>query len=278
MTNDRDFQNIAKQIEVIVIIPTKNRPDRLLKALRSVVTQNRKPDLIYVVSDKGNLCYDKTSLIVKNFENKANILFITNTRNPGLSGTINTALYKIKSIQINNNPFIAFLDDDDWWDYNYLQECYSIAIENNSNWVISGLVRYDDNNPNGLALNIPESISVDDFLITNPNIQGSNLFVKYNNIMKINGFDENLQSTTDRDICIRLLDINTKYTNLQKHLVHHNAISTYERLSTPGSEYKKNGLIAFYKKYKNRMNEEQKIKFKQRAFNLFKIEISEKDG
>jgi GT2 family glycosyltransferase len=139
--------------------------------------------------------------------------------------------------------------------------------------VVSGLIRYDENNPRGIKQPIPQNLSVSDFLVGNPNVQGSNLFIRAKSFKEIRGFDENMASTTDREICIRLLQTDIKPTMLFNHLVHHDAFARSDRLSHPGSNRKREGLKAFYEKYSELMNDKQKAMFKARAKKLFQVEM-----
>jgi len=141
-------------------------------------------------------------------------------------------------------------------------------------WIISGLIRYDENNPNGFNQPIPQKINVSDFLVGNPNVQNSNLFVRLEDFLSVGGYDEQLVSTTDRDISIRLLQNKVQYRILFNHLVHHDAFSRSKRLSQPGSTRKKKGLSRFYSKYAHLMNYNQKYEFKKRANEFFNIDLN----
>ncbi len=55
---------------VIVIIPTKNRPDKLPRALNSVANQTYKPELVIVVNDPGKDATETTARIVSEFAGK----------------------------------------------------------------------------------------------------------------------------------------------------------------------------------------------------------------
>ncbi len=116
----------------------------------------------------------------------------------------------------------------------------------------------------------PSSLEVDDLLVRNPHIQGSNLFVRLRKLLEAGGFDEALTSTTDRDICIRLADLGTvRYGGLEEGLVHHFADADRPRLSTPGSDAKLAGLTYFFRKYRGRMSDEQQAAFIDRSQRLF---------
>lgn len=261
--------------KVAVIIPTKNRPTKLKYALNSIKIQTLKPDLVLVISDCDDFHINKTKEIVFDFVDLLNIEFLKNNRTSNLSGAINYGfLHLISNDFTPETTFIALLDDDDWWEKKYLENCVKFAIETNSDWVISGLIRHDGTNKQGLYQKIPEHISIEDFLVTNPNIQGSNLFIRFSKLLDAGGFDEKMVSTTDRDICIRLLSFeNISYSILRNHLVHHDASGDETRLSFPGSERKRQGLQYFYHKYESMMNEEQKKMFHERANTLFNVEI-----
>ena len=261
--------------EVAVIIATKNRPGKLKRALTSVKEQTRKPDLVLVISDCDNLHLNDTKKTVFDFADSLKIEFIRNNRASTLSGAINCGFSHLISHDfIPEDTFIALLDDDDWWDRKYLENCFKFASETNSDWVISGLIRHGGTNERSVYQKIPERISIGDFLVSNPNIQGSNLFVRFSKLLDAGGFDEKMVSTTDRDMCIRLLSIeNISYSVMRNHLVHHNASLDETRLSHPGSERKQQGLQYFYQKYKSIMNEKQKEKFRGRANALFNVEI-----
>ena len=97
---------------ISVIIPTYNRVSLLKKAIYSVLTQTYKDFEIIIIdnySTDGTLKYlqqlnDKRV----NFYQVRNNRIIAKSRNFGISKSL--------------GKYIAFLDDDDWWDKNKLLE------------------------------------------------------------------------------------------------------------------------------------------------------------
>lgn len=88
---------------VSVIIPTYNRPDRLSRALKSVLGQTFRNFEIIVINDGGN---DVKGVI--DFLNKDSyILYVNKSKNQGLSSARNTGL------KLARGKYIAYLDDDD---------------------------------------------------------------------------------------------------------------------------------------------------------------------
>lgn len=263
--------------EAVVIVPTKNRPAKLDRALGSVREQTVKPRKVIVVSDCDEKNWGRTEDVVRKYAGDFDVLLLRNRRESNVSGAINTGIdYLASDERIRSHVYVALLDDDDRWDRRYLENMLKYARETKSEWILSGLIRYDDQHPEGFPQDVPEKIEIDDFLVGNPNIQGSNLFVKLDRLVEIGGLDENLPSTTDRDVCIRLLETgDISYAVLRNHMVHHDALSRSDRLSHPGSKRKKEGLIRFYEKYKTRMSEDQRDQFMKRAKNLFNVDIGD---
>ncbi len=264
--------------KALVIIPTKDRPEKLRRALESICNQTVRPDYVVVVSDCSGQNKELTSEVVSSFVSSLNIELIRNCKTSNLSGAVNSGIsHSINAGFKPSDTFVALLDDDDWWDVKYLENCLRFALETGSDWIISGLIRHDGENVSGVYQSIPNSVSIDDFLESNPNIQGSNMFVRLSKFYEAGGFDENLVSTTDRDFCISLLGLkDISYSILNNHLVHHDASDDSTRLSHPSSENKRTGLQSFFDKHESRMSSEQREQFKLRAQKLFSIDIHDK--
>jgi len=258
----------------VVIIPTKNRPEKFDRALASVAHQVRRPSQVFVVSDCDPSHEEETRRTVAKFLGQVPVELIRNRRTSNLSGALNTGLERVQELSPSPNMvFVAFLDDDDWWGRHYLDNVATYAQETGADWIVSGLVRRAEGS-RPVRQEIPSGLAVRDFLVTNPNVQGSNLFVRLSRLLEVGGFDEALPSTTDRDICIRLLRLpGIRYEILRNYLVHHDASSDPTRLSAPGSPQKRAGLEAFYRKYASSMTPEQRALFLQRARDVFQVEI-----
>ena len=192
------------------------------RAIESVASQSRASDRIIVVHEDGDQIQLPTEL------NRVHVSI--NQRSRSLSGAINHAIDEIVLNRLNwnltpNETWLALLDDDDWWEETYLEKCSRLVVSGIQQ-VVSGITRYDSRNPDGLPLSIPEKLDVSSFLISNPHIQGSNMFVRLDSFLEAGGFDESLYSCTDRDFCIRLFERpNHQWTSIQEHLVNHDARS-----------------------------------------------------
>lgn len=262
---------------IITIIPTHDRPNLLGRALSSVISQKKIPRAVYIVIDDNDPSCAAVEKIVAHFGEHLSAFLIKNTRSHNLSGAINTALKRAcEDYPHTANVFVSLLDDDDWWDRSYLANVSKYALETGADWIISGLIRHEDAKQVGIMQPIPAKVEQAMFFYTNPNIQGSNLYVRLSNLVAIGGFDENLVSTTDRDVCIRLLDTGAVQAPLNNHLVHHDADPLRDRLSSVGSRRKFQGLQCFYDKYAERMNQAEREAFKKRSEDLFRICIADR--
>ena len=288
---------------IVVIIPTSfNRTAQLLeRSLKSVYSQrNIIPKQIYIVDDNDD---PKEYYIIKKAAKELRIKYFTqkgiskeklaqgyfhttvirNNRTPknAGAGARNCGAYKAYiNDRIGKKTYLAFLDDDDEWTNEYLQEC-DTAIRNGlkeKNYskyrcvsVISGLLR-KESDVEKLIIPSMEKLNEEAFYIGNPGLQGSNIFIELNAFWSIGGFDENMNSTIDRDFGIRFLEyIDQKefryYEIIKKPLVIHWA-KNHERV-TNNKEIKQKGLDVFYAKYISRMSNEVKASSFARAKKLF---------
>jgi len=100
--------NIGKKLQsslplVSVVIPTYNRPEQLVGAIRSVQEQTYENIEIIVVNDCGTEIGD----IVTSMNDKNNITYCRHAVHSGPAAARNTA------IKLSKGTYIAYLDDDD---------------------------------------------------------------------------------------------------------------------------------------------------------------------
>ena len=252
------------------VVATYNRPGLLARrALASIANQTRLPDILIVVDDSTADIRPSNKAVVDRVRcEDVEVIYLENRRTSGASGAWNTAFYELQRIEPSS--FVAILDDDDMWERDYLERCEKEASARNLDMVASGIVFNRSGEQDSILLRSPESLDVNELLVRNPHIQGSNLFVRLHKLLEVGGFDEGLRSTTDRDICIRLADLGTiRYGRIEDCLVQHYAESDRPRLSTPGSTAKCAGLRGFYRKYRARMTTEQEEAFIRRSLEVF---------
>ncbi len=111
-----------------VVIPTANREDLLKRSLDSILNQSLLPERIIVVDNGIDRCLkdEKTPDIVE---------IIRTTPNIGASKARNLGLENVKT------DFVAFLDDDDVWDKEYLRCLMEVICRVNCDVVVGALYR-----------------------------------------------------------------------------------------------------------------------------------------
>lgn len=259
--------------KVIGIITTKNRFEFLERAFASAINQSKVLHEIIISSDSD----DSTSIIKEiSLAEQNNISYLQNNHAHNCSGVRNAAIMayiknNLQSIEDFDNTYVAFLDDDDIWDEFYIEKCCEY-IGSLPDFIVTGLVYQDGSGDKKLS--IPQIIHTDDFLKGNPHIQGSNMFIKLTMILKCGLFDENLASSVDRDIFVRIMQLKPTYTIINEHLVYVNVCNDRKRV-TNSIELKRRDLSIFFSKYANIMSEDVKYNFFSRCKKLFGIECDD---
>ena len=255
-------------MKIIGVVTTKNRFEYFERAFRSAISQKRKLDQLIVVSDSEVEVKESEKRIAEN----ASAIFLEDKYTHNYAGSLNTAIHYILEKNLFESAdyertYLAFLDDDDFWDEEYILSCENAL--NDEDFVVSGLLYCNEQGERPLS--IPHELSVESFLCGNPHLQGSNTFVKMSTLLKAGLFDENMSSTTDRDIFTRMMLLGATYAVVDKYLVKVDAFNSRERI-TNGKIKKAEGLRKFFYKYACYMSEDVKEAFFARAKNLFGID------
>ena len=177
------------------------------RSVPSVLGQSLKPQAIVIVDDNDNLSFP--SSIRKQIaawcnasEIKCHIIKNRRTRHMSGSGAWNTGIHFIAE-EYGIESFVAILDDDDEWRSNHLSLCFQSYRDNHCvNAVFPWLRRTDCAKAHRFSL---KDLTVDEFLVGNPGVQGSNMLFRVSTLLALDGFDERLASCTDRDLLIRYI-------------------------------------------------------------------------
>ncbi len=258
--------------QIAVIVATCDRVHMLIeRSIPSILRQTHRPDHLLVIDDSSPNIQKLNKQFIDGLDVPGcAVTYMLNQRTPGAAGAWNTAIYNVlQQAHAPRDVYLAVLDDDDAWHPSYLERCLTAATEGELDMVAAGLRRIEANAP-PMDGSGPSTLCADDFLIGNPGIQGSNLFLRLETMLLAGCFDEGLRSSTDRDLCIRIADLGTvRYQGLCETLVDHYADAGRQRLSSPGSASKIDGISAFWRKYAGRMSYLQRRAFCERASTLF---------
>jgi GT2 family glycosyltransferase len=260
---------------VVVVIATRPGREGLLRrrALPSVLAQTLRPVAVVVVDDAARPIPSELTEALHAWpfeETGLRVEVLPNNRTRGMSGTgaWNTGAHRAAKL-LPEGGWLAILDDDDAWLPNYLERCLAAAEEVGAGLVVSGLLRISSS---GVERQLaPVDLTPSLFFLTNPGIQGSNIFVAVDLFLAVGGFDEGLASTTDRDLLIRLLDHMQQHpwpvARVEDWLVEHHAHDD-ERVTTDLAA-KHRGLDGFYERHRHRMAPEELSASLDRARLLF---------
>ena len=185
---------MGNPLTIAAVVPTANREDLLLRALRSISTQVRPPDEIVVV-DNGTRRVLSESLP-------------TNVRVHSAIPGCGASKARNIGAQLVESDYVAFLDDDDYWLPEYLYEVEAVIqgrfrrpdlVIARKDIEIDGVVsRYK---------NIRELDGIYDKLMRgNPGIGGQNVTVLREYQLRTGGFRTSLGSSHDRALLIDALD------------------------------------------------------------------------
>jgi len=278
-------------INIYVVIATSlNRTKMLInKALSSVYNQkNINPNDINIIIVDDNTDDREINNIknqVKTLRSKFNFqseqMFNTKviknikTRYHSGTGSWNTAIEIIDNIK-NEKSYIAILDDDDAYCVDYLSVIIDELNKQPNLIAIFSPITWKFKNREETFFFTIDDLTKENFFIKNPGVQGSNMFFLSQVLKDIDGFDETLTSTTDRDLMIRFIDYLQKKSLFDNIKILNNSYVFYNATNsnsiTNNIEKKHLGLDRFYLKYKNQFsNNALKLSLK-RAKKLFGYE------
>jgi len=180
---------------VSVIIPTFNRSEYVVRAVRSVLIQTFK-DFELIVVDDGST--DNTEQSLREFASC--ITYLRQSANRGVSAARN------KGIEIAAAPWIAFLDSDDYWLEEKLsvqmefvkQHPATVACQTEEIWIRSGKrvnPKTRHQKPSGTIFKASLELCL---------VSPSSVMIKRSVLDEIGPFDETLPAAEDYDLWLRI--------------------------------------------------------------------------
>lgn len=228
---------------VTAIITTHNRvPSIVRRAIKSVVNQTYNNIEIIVVDDSTPSFPQREEVeqTVKAISDE--IIYIKHNSNQGACVARNTGLRNA------HGYYIAFLDDDDEWLPEKIEEQIKGFTESNAALVYSGIINVDEEKDREYRSKFnTESGRIFDTLLKK-NIIGttSNPMIRKDIIEDVGGFDILMQSSQDLDLWLRIA-MRYSVKNVNRPLVKYHIYSG-ERIST-NAEKKISGIERINLKY-----------------------------
>jgi teichuronic acid biosynthesis glycosyltransferase TuaG len=113
---------VNKNLEIAIILPNYNSSLFIEKTLNSIFSQSYKNWKLFLIDDNSDY---KTKRILHRYKKNKKIKIFFLKSNKGAAYCRNFALKKIRS------PYIAFIDSDDLWMKNKLQNQIQFMLKNN---------------------------------------------------------------------------------------------------------------------------------------------------
>tara|TARA_B110000858_G_C17789535_1_gene469071 strand:- start:459 stop:1235 length:777 start_codon:yes stop_codon:yes gene_type:complete len=221
------------------VIATHDRDEFLKEAIYSAIKQTNTPFEI-IISD--NVPNKNTELLVKEIASKNSIPISYIGHKFGGRGCISRNLAVSKS----KGDYIAFLDDDDVWDANYLKKISVLISQKKSKIIYAWLIDWH-NNSKKPGKKLQPDLPIETFLYKNPGSVISNLVVDRKLFISLGGFDEYIHPSYDKDFLIRAIYFGYRYDVLKESLVYMRR-NNHKRESDINKDYLV-GMKKFYKKH-----------------------------
>ena len=248
--------------DLTVLISTYDpkRKELLNKAISSIKKQTLKPKEVIIVDNNKEL---NNRYLVNKLNDNSSISFkyLRFTKKGGAFAVRNFIAKKIST------QYVAFLDDDDFWDKNYLLEFSKLnkykkydLILTNTNFIKSGkkneIFHIDEND-----------FTIEKIGLYNPGIRSSATIVKTKSFLKIKGYDLNLYyGSADKDFLVNFIKTRMKIKINKKVLVNY--------LLHPQSHSRNNALmlksiIKYYNKHRNNISNLYKLRYLKKIIILY---------
>lgn len=232
-----------------VVVPTCNRNATLLETLHCILTQSRPPEDIVVINNGSESLGElPESPLIRVFD-IIPFAGVAQARNFGAS--------------VANGSHVAFLDDDDLWENEYLEKVERFFVEEQPDALVCRLDRLEDGEVSRWK-SAAGNIDIQTILTRNPGITGSSVIVSKSAFFAVSGYDPKLPPSEDKSLALDLLlngfqvagtdDIQTL------HRVHSGV-----RLSNP--ERAREGVSQFLRKYKMQMTSAQRLRNRMVIYN-----------
>jgi len=176
---------------VSVIIPTADRAELINRAVDSVLEQSYPAKEVIVV-DNG-----RTPVVLREDLVKQVMVLRTEPRiGPGRS--------RNAGVEKASAEYVAFLDDDDYWESQYLAK--SVECLSEGDVVVGRLMRQSiEGELKPYKLFPTELSSQRKLFYSNPGFGGQNILLKKTLFKSFGGFDERMPASVDRDLAAKVL-------------------------------------------------------------------------
>ena len=200
----KTIMKTKKDYKVSIVIPTYKRPDKLDRAVDSVLNQTYSNIEVIVVDDNspGTEGRKRTESIMERYSSESRVIYVKHEFNKNGSAARNTGA------KMSTGDFIGFLDDDDQFLPKKIESQINKLLSLSDDWGMC-YNHYYTQKENESLIPVKEHREGDLFLpalkqMLNINA-GSNLLIRRKAFESIGGFDESFKRNQDHEFLVRLL-------------------------------------------------------------------------
>jgi glycosyltransferase involved in cell wall biosynthesis len=227
-----------------VIIPTCDRFISLRNAVESVTRQTYEVSEIIIVNN-GREKIDKENFsLIKKYSEKLKII--------NIEPYVGVSKARNCGANIASGKYLAFLDDDDQWPENYIEIANDHISDVDRDCFISDIRMYKNNKIVAEKINKYENFNKYNLFIRNPGFGGSNIIIKKNAFMLVNGYNEKLTTSEDKALLIELLRVKASLFIVPNNYIR---ASTDDSLSLTRNTWRQiSGIFRFIIVYRKEMS------------------------
>ncbi len=200
---------LAASVSVVII--THDRYPYVVEAIACAASQTYPPGEIIVVDDGSREAVEPRYLKEQGSPVSVPVRF-TRIDDLGPSAARNAGA------ALASGDMLALLDDDDLWETTYLGACMERMQDGRTDCILTCMTNFDGTRRwPGKCL--PESLDNLDLYERNHGVVGSNIVIRRDVYRSIDGFDEELLGSEDKDFLIRLINVGARISVQREPLV-----------------------------------------------------------
>lgn len=204
---------VAKRAaEISCVIPTHGRPELLSEAIASVLRQRTHRHFELIVSDDIGSASTRSVVLAAKQNSTIRVHYLSCPGTGGASGSRNFGASAAEG------EFLAFLDDDDFWDENFLQRTIDSIESAGSDMAVTWLNALHLDGSIKPVFKILNDVTPADAAAWNVGITGSNFMIRKSAFEAMGGFDSDLKVSNDKDFFVRFLLTGLKYSVVPEFL------------------------------------------------------------
>jgi glycosyltransferase involved in cell wall biosynthesis len=182
--------------DISVVIPTFNRPEMLRETLHLLAMQTVAPDEVLVIDNGTRPAALPDGTI---FRFALRYFRICTEAGAAQARNFGAALA--------GGKYVAFLDDDDYWDPDYIERLSDILKirENSPPAMIVARVDHIDEGGRHFFRFAGDAKGIEPCFYFNPGYMGSSITVERSSFLELGGFDISLKTSEDKELAMRYM-------------------------------------------------------------------------